>query len=133
MEKVDIVEVINLCASFKNTVEALVQANPDAYHEKAVLAMTPHMDEIQDLLSDITASAMGAMFSDASELEQDKDFQDKNIRVLELIAITAPEILEADKIWAAMPDGLRGNSEAAQLLRDRDAPQMADLCLMTPE
>lgn len=126
------VDVLNLCVQFKENAEEIVQKNPDL-HSKAVAAVTPHMEEVQEIMGDILETSMEAAFSDPEALLEDEDFQNQNFRLLEIFAQTAPQILDEEQVWNSIPDALQNNQEAAELLENKGATSMAKLCMNAPK
>ena len=75
------VDVLNLCVQFKENAEEIVQKTPEL-HSKAMEAVAPHMEELQEIMGDILETSMEAAFTDPEALLEDEDFQNQNFLIL---------------------------------------------------
>ena len=132
MSNLDIVKVIDLCDEFKNNAEAMVQSSPELA-QKAQEVMTPYMEDFLGLAMDLATMAMGiSSQEEADALKNDEDFQGVALKFVDLLAEASAQIFTAEQSEQALPEGLKGNNEAAELLRARDANNMANVCVAAP-
>lgn len=124
---ITIIEILDLCAEFKQASERYVETRPDL-KDKAIEVMTPLIPELEEVLQEVVTLSLGLMLGGEEAMKQDTNFQNANLKVIEILAGALDQIFTKEEITSFLPEGLKSNETAAQVLESRNAPKMAKLC-----
>ncbi len=127
----NLLAVLSLCRIFKDKTEECIQKSEELT-QKATDVMKPHMDAAEEVMSALLEMVENNPFDNPEDIVNDYDFQMANLKVIEFGASIMPNILDAQDVWDALPDELKNNADAASILRQHGAENMANICLNAP-
>jgi hypothetical protein len=120
----NLTRITELCAAFKEAVEALPEIQDPALVEKVLESLKPgEQEKAQELAEAVVAESLSLVFGG----EPSDDFLKKNIGLCEITADIFSRVIAEEKIAACVPAGLK-NAADAQALRGLGAPKLASLC-----
>lgn len=134
MSELTLSDVLDLCAEFKQTAEAQVAQDPEL-QATALQHVGPHLEDIMNITIDVNTAAASAILSGYTmeTLTEHPEIQQLSVRMMEVMAKISAELLTTEQIWDAMPEGLRGNQQAADILKENGAEIMAQIVVKAPQ
>lgn len=126
-KEITIIEIIDLCAEFKKASERYIETRPDL-KAKATEVMTPLIPELEEVLQEFLMVSPEVMSGGEEAIKQDTSCQNTNLKLIDILAGALDQVFTKEEITHCLPEGLKSNETAAQLLESRNAPKMAKLC-----
>ncbi len=128
--KIDIVEVLDLCAEFQTAVHTLMK-NDEAVAQKFFDEMAPFSAEVEQLTEKIGYQMSHFEGCDADERKNNTEFQNLNLQSFELLADFVLKAMNKEQIVSCLPKGLKANNQAVECLEKRKAVQMSKVCRLS--
>lgn len=137
MKKTGICEVLRLGEEFGLNSDALIDTKPELQEEAQRIRSEAFEAEGQNKMNELEPILKNMPKSLSKEegdawAQNNEDYQRIAVEILDIFAKTTSQLLSAEEIDACLPTNLKGNAEAAQLLRDRGGNHMAALCMNGP-